>query len=647
MTRSSVPGLLVSCEDWIARLKGAAASGQCVDLAPGEDLEPADGATWSPDRRVPAAALRAVLTCADLVVDSGGLRIRGARIIGALDLNHVVFRHPLYLIQCLLDETLCITGATILDLNLRGTHLPGIDMVRSEITGSMFAGDGFEAAGEIRASGAKIQGDLDVSGATLNNPEGCALNLDIAEIGGNLVAAGGFQANGEISALQAAIKGQLDLRGATLTNPNGCALILNGAEIGSSVFAGEAFEANGEIRAWDATIKGPLRLSGATVTNPNGCSLNLFGAEIGSSVYAGDGFEANGQFLAWAATIKGQLYLSGATLNNPNDCALSLSGAEIADNLLAGDGFEARGEINAMGARINGDFRLSGANLYNPNGVALNLKKAKLGVLTLAPESVQGPIVLNRAVIEDLVTASKDPPPVVATGWTLGDIHGPLRYDWRIAKKWLNAKSPSSTQPPRREQKGRAPVQPWYELADVYERNGGPAAARHLRFAAANKTTKQSPWPTKLVRRAYLLLAGNGYYPLIAALWLLLVVVAGWRLVATNREDILPAHEVVAAIQHQMGDRAPPITAETPCEKLSDLAKAENIKTLRAYPCMTSFAFAVNTILPAAGGVIESDWVVAPDATRALTLGLPMLKFTAWGLAALLLAAITGLLRKT
>ena len=787
------PALSVSSDEWIARLKEAAESGQCVDLAPGEDLQPADGATWSPDRQVPAAAVREVLTCTDLDVDSRGLRIRGARFVEALDLDYVVFHHPLDLIECSLEETLRLTGAKFLALNLRGTHLPGMDMEWSEIAGSVFAGEGFEAAGDVRASGARIKGQLDLGGAKLKNVNGCALNLNGAEIGGSVFAGNGFEAYGEIRAWDATIKGQLDLNGATLNNPNGVALNLFGAQIGSSVFAGDGFEAHGEILAWDATIKGLLSLSGATLNNPNGralslfgaeigssvvagggfqahgevrasaakikgqlflsgatfnnpngralnlngteiagnviagdglradgeilakgakikgtlsfsgatlnnpngralnlngaetagnvvagngfqahgeilakgakikgdlrlsgatlnnpnrCALNIFGTEIGSSMFAGDGLRADGEVLAWAARIKGQLFLSGATLNNPNGCVLSLSGAEIGDNVVAGDGFRADGTIRAVGTTINGDLRLSGATLNNPNRCALNLKVAKLGVLTLAPKSVEGSIVLDRAVIEDLVISTKGPPPVAATGWTLGDIHGPLRYDWRIAKHWLNTASPSTNQLQRYGQKAPTPVQPWYELADVYERNGAPAAARHLRFAAANKTTKQSPWPTKLVRWVYRLLAGNGYYPLMAAVWLLAAVVAGSLLVSVNREDIFPPHEVLAQIQPKK-NQLPPVTAETPCADLQGYAQDHNIEDLREYPCLNSFAFAVNNILPAAGGVIESDWVVAPDATRALTLGLPLLKFTAWALAALLLAGVTGLLRKT
>ena len=296
--------------------------------------------------------------------------------------------------------------------------------------------------------------------------------------------------------------------------------------------------------------------------------------------------------------------------------------------------FEAHGAIRAAGATIKGELDLRGATLDNPDGAALNLEGATLSqfILEPKPRGVEGSIVLSRAVIDDLRT-EQQPPPVVATGWEVSDLHGPLRSDWRAARRWLNAAPPAPTS-----------VQPWLALADVYERNGNPAAARRMRFAASRKVTHQSPWPTRIVRGIYCGLVGNGYYPLLAAVWLVLVVLAGLVIVANIREDIVPvrAQDAKTAVEsHAARTRATasqwlPVTAETPCEAHPD------------YPCMNSFAFAVNSILTLAGGAATgSDWVVAPDATAVLTVGLPMLKLASWALAALLLTGVTGLLRKT
>jgi hypothetical protein len=179
-------------------------------------------------------------------------------------------------------------------------------------------------------------------------------------------------------------------------------------------------------------------------------------------------------------------------------------------------------------------------------------------------------------------------------------------------------------------------------LTMPYQRNGNPAAAQRLRSSAANRITRQSRWPTKIIRRLYWALVGNGYYPLRTILWLPIVVTIAWVIVALNREDIVPAHatEAVTAVKDHAAhtgttaDRWPPFTAETPCE------------VHPGYPCMNSFTFAVNSVLPPAGST-NGDWVVAPGAALFLILGLPALKLFSWAPAALLLAGVTGLLRTT
>jgi uncharacterized protein YjbI with pentapeptide repeats len=107
-----------------------------------------------------------------------------------------------------------LSGAT-----LRNPDGAALNLIGAEITGAMFADDDFNAVGEIRAAGAKIGGGVLLSGATLRNPDGAALNLDRAEITGAMFASDGFNADGEISAAGAKIHGSVLLNGASLRNP--------------------------------------------------------------------------------------------------------------------------------------------------------------------------------------------------------------------------------------------------------------------------------------------------------------------------------------------------------------------------------------------------------------------------------------------
>jgi hypothetical protein len=141
-------------------LRESAETGEPVDLAPGEDIDPGDAeASWGPERRIPITALREVLTSGDLRVDPRGLRIRGAWFQEPLDLAYVAFPHPLHLVACVLDS-LNAKNSRFLELSLRSTHcLRGIDLSQSEITGSVYA-NGFRADGGIHGWVAKIGGQL-------------------------------------------------------------------------------------------------------------------------------------------------------------------------------------------------------------------------------------------------------------------------------------------------------------------------------------------------------------------------------------------------------------------------------------------------------------------------------------------------------
>jgi hypothetical protein len=68
--------------------------------------------------------------------------------------------------------------------------------------------------------------------------------------------------------------------------------------------------------------------------------------------------------------------------------------------------------------------------------------------------------------------------------------------------------------------------------------------------------------------------------------------------------------------------------------------------TSRAYPCENSFTFAFNALAPASVSSTDTYWTVKHGAYW-LTVMLALLKLFGWVLAALLIAGVTGLLRKT
>lgn len=79
-----------------------AAAGKLVDRGEGPS-NPGEMQTWGADRTVRAAVLRYLLVAARWPVDAKGIRLRGVRVVGLLDLQAAVIRCPMSLDNCYLD----------------------------------------------------------------------------------------------------------------------------------------------------------------------------------------------------------------------------------------------------------------------------------------------------------------------------------------------------------------------------------------------------------------------------------------------------------------------------------------------------------------------------------------------------------------
>lgn len=663
----------------------------------GEPIEPSDGET------IPAQALRQFIIHAQQGIDPRGLEIVGAQIDGEFDLSHVVFPMPLLIRGCLIEGPVSLDGATISDINFSGTSVGSLRFDGAEIAGNAIFAQGFavagevygrsaqiggdlilddavllnrgdialgldgtsvagsfraerlKAVGEVRAVGLKVGGQFVLNDAHLTNEGGTALSLDGAEIAAGLFATEGFTAVGKVRAVSARIghwtsfagarvihdgdgslaldranlAGLLDLRGATLSNPEGDALSLDHAQINGGVWCSEGFRAIGQLRADGMQVSGQLDLTDATLSNPGGTALSLQAAEISGGLFARGEFHASGGIRAPHLRVGGQLDMTDATLTNPSGWSMWLDGANIEGNMFLRGGFSSIGEFRAIGLKVSGQMIVAGGRLINSGNDALCLMSASIRNMILGSLTVEGGIDLTRISIKDLDTTGQLPEPLTATGWDIDDLRGPLHNNWRAADQWLASAPPDATS-----------VQPWHELAAVYERNGNPTAGRRLRFLAANRLTSQSPRKQRLTGHLYRTIAGHGYYPGRAAGWLAGLLVLTGLIVANFRSEIVPIRtaDALASVQkHSSQTHAPPsdpVTAATPCDWHPE------------YPCMNTLSFTLTNLLPTAGiSPSPPDWISRSDSW--LTSVLLIAKFGAWGLAALLLAGVTGWLKKT
>ena len=510
----------------------------------------------------------------------------GATITGALDLRRAAVPCSLALDQCYFESAPSLAGATIPALSLRGSHAPGLSLDGARIDGDAFL-TGLHTTGEVRALGAHIGGQLALGEAVLMNEDGFALSLDRAHIDGGAFLTG-LHATGEVRALGAHIGGQLDMQGeAILISKDGFALSLDGARIDGGAFLA-GLHATGEVRALGAHIGGQLDMQGeAILTNKGGTALGLDGARID-----GDAFLA---------------------------------------------GLHATGEVRANGAHIDGQFDLRSVTITGANG-EFSGSTMKVDTLLLGADwEIGGTVYLGRAaigtlIIDDTLSTGN----LMADGWHVEALQPFGSLDEKamrgVMTTWLSTAKDFTPQP-------------WHEVADVFERQGRPTDARTLRVKAAWLTTARAPWWATLARVAYGALVGHGHRPLRAGWWLVGSLALAAILTWGNAESFAPTNP--AALQANLTATATPAGAQgAPALSAITVTGTTSCRELdRAYPCLKPWQYAFDVVLPPTLSTGQaSTWRTT---TTWLALTFQGLRILAWLLITLLVAGVTGLLRKT
>ena len=305
-------GGLTSVEESLVEHVGR---GEWLDLAAkGEVVDEAAMRSWGEARTCRATVIRDILR-KRLVADPDphGLRLRGARISGRLDLGHLTTDVNLELSDCFLEEGLFARDARLASVRLTGCQLEHpaepplyadrLICSRLSLSGARIIADADEL-GAVRLPAAHIDGQLDFTGASLRNDSGPALIADGLQVGQAMTLRGGFTATGagELGAVRlpaAHIDGQLDFTGASLRNDSGPALIADGLQVGQGMFFRGGFTAIGAgelgaIRLPGANIGGTLDCDGARLGNGSGPALNADGSQVGQYMFLRSGFTAIG-----------------------------------------------------------------------------------------------------------------------------------------------------------------------------------------------------------------------------------------------------------------------------------------------------------------------------------------------------------------
>ena len=354
-----------------------AAEGGLLDLRcrrPRED-EPTRGREWGPQRRIRAQVLFQLLTghgpeLADQVV---AVRLRGAQIVGRLNLGTWKLRCSLELNQCHLRYRLDLAKAEVSNLNLRGTYLrAGLFARGLQVTHTLNLRK-VQCTGGVRLPLAHIGGTLDCAEAVFSNPDGAAVSAD-----GMAVDAGMFlrkaQCTGEVRLFGAQIKGQLDCDGAVLSNPGGLALNADGLSVDASMFLRKA-QCTGEVRLLAAQIKGQLDCDEAVLSNPGGLALNADGLSVDARMFLRKA-QCTGEVRLLAAHTAGTLRCSEAVLSNPDGLALNAYGLSV-DTDLSLRKAQCTGEVRLFGAQIKGQLECDAGGVQQPRRARPERRRAE------------------------------------------------------------------------------------------------------------------------------------------------------------------------------------------------------------------------------------------------------------------------------
>ncbi|MBP2321966.1 cytoskeletal protein CcmA (bactofilin family) [Kibdelosporangium banguiense] len=358
---------------------------------------------------------------------------------GKFSLRALEFPYVLEFVRCRFEQAPDLRQAKIAGLEFRDCWLPGlsaknmrcdndlvlssttvdgepIDLVDSEIEGSVnlsasrignrtgralladrlvLAGallaNNLVAHGEIRMPGLRAGGNVNFSGATLDNPEGYALNGYGMHVGGNLLCGidvttqERFSSTGWVFLPATRVDSDFSLRGAELrpADMNGsegsadpgfdltATLIADRIRVEGNLELDRGLRSTGTLRIVNAMIGGSLRLSSSDIDVsaeqpppwPHR-ALHLDGTQI-SGDFDARSIRMAGQARMVDVTIRGSLLLDGANLRNPESDAILGRRFSVGGNL-DGRFVEVAGCLSFQGAKIGANLDLRGSRLIEP-----------------------------------------------------------------------------------------------------------------------------------------------------------------------------------------------------------------------------------------------------------------------------------------
>jgi hypothetical protein len=573
--------------------------GEWLDLVTDDEVvDEAAMPSWGDSRTCRAIVIRDILR-GRLVADADphGLRLRGARISGRLDLENLVRDVSFELCDCFLEEGILARDSHFTVIALTGCRiehpaeipLDGARLSCRVLLLNRASAIGHAITGAVNLSGANISGSLYCDGADLRNDSGPALAADGLQIGQGMFLRHGFTATGSghtgaVRLSGANIGSTLDCDGASLRNDSGPALAADGLQVGQGMFLRDGFTATGgdrfgAVHLSGANIGGHLDCTGATLNNHSGPAL------AGDSLQVDQAMFLRGKFTATGSTGAGAVRLSGAHIGSTLDCdgadLRNESGpALLADRLQVGQAIYLTSRFTATGGG---------------EGVTVDLRGAQVGgTLVFTPKQLDHVTDFRRRLAVDGLTYAGVP-------------QASFPHDWL---ELLRNDTPYYA------------AQPYQQLAAGYRALGDERRARRTLMAQHDDQLARtySRSGQRLLGQLYKVTLGYGYQPWRLLAWLGVVVVLSCVLAVA-----LGSHGALAQTEKTA-------TPGGPCTMIQQVSVGLDLNL----PFGTSLA---------RGGCDLTK--NSSTAATWLTGAGVVLRVLAWAFAALFIVAFTGAIRKT
>jgi sRNA-binding regulator protein Hfq len=400
------------------RLVRAAARGETACCGPQAKVDdpgndPAESTNWGPERSIRAELIRWLCVNRDArdFVDSRGIRVQAARIVGAFESPFVVVPFALGFARCSFWDNLDLRSMEVSSLDLSGTWLPYVNLDHATVKGSITLSN-VRSTG-LQLCGARIGGNLECENAVFQNPaksdadwSGVAIDATNAKVDGAVLLRNGFVAEGAVRLFSATIGESLDCAGGKFSNlvlkdcsTSGVAFDASYANVTGNVLLNGGFAAEGAVRVYGTQVGGGLDCENGTFRSParqdiagTGIALEATDIKVSGAVSFRKGFTAEGQVRMYNAQIGGNLDCEAGSFRNPivpsmddSGIALNLEGASVGRVIYLRRGFVAVGMVRIFTAKIAGTLDCEGGKFDNPlvpgklqSGIALSIEGTKV-----------------------------------------------------------------------------------------------------------------------------------------------------------------------------------------------------------------------------------------------------------------------------